>query len=99
MKDLKCALKNCKYNKSFCCCADEITVTRTALCASYTPEPDKNGNLFEAGIDETKPTFKIDTEVNCTAPCLFSKHKKCVAVGITVLNERQNAECVTYINE
>lgn len=98
MKDLKCSIKLCAYNKGYSCCANEISVTNTAICSSYTKDNSKqNDKMFELGMDETKPDYSVDTRVNCTAPCLFQKSSKCVAVGITVLSENKKAECATFV--
>jgi len=100
MKDLKCALRECRYNQSYSCMAHEITVTNHANCESYTPtDKTPNSKLFEFGADVSRPKFSVDTCVNCTAHCLFQKNDKCVAVGITVLGDGNEADCATYINK
>ena len=99
MKDLKCALRECRYNQSYSCMAHEITVTKEAVCQSFTPTDKAPGDrLFEFGAEAARPRFSVDTCVNCTAPCLFQKNSKCVAVGITVLGDGALADCATYIN-
>ena len=100
MKDLKCALRECRYNQAYSCMAHEITVTKRANCESFTPTEKKAGNtLFEFGADMSRAKYSVDTCVNCTAPCLFQKNSKCVAVGITVLGAKDAADCATYINK
>lgn len=98
MRDLKCALKICTYNKGYCCCAKDISVDSAAFCRSYTIDEDKtNDVLFEIGLDETKPNYSVDTKVACTAPCIFQKGERCVAVGITVLAKDKLAECASFV--
>lgn len=98
MRDLKCSIKICAFNQGYSCGAKEITVNDTAICSSYTKDHSKKDNkMFELGLDETKPDYSVDTRVNCTAPCIFQKNRKCVAVGITVLSEKLKAECATFV--
>ena len=54
MKDLKCGMKNCRYNKGYCCCAKQIDVTEETDCSTYLPEEGANRSLFEAGSDFVK---------------------------------------------
>ncbi|MCL2751927.1 MAG: DUF1540 domain-containing protein [Firmicutes bacterium] len=96
MKDLKCALRNCKHNRAYSCCADQIKVDRHANCTTYEDRPAETGKLFEMGADMSARDYSVDTGVGCDAPCLFNKCNKCAAIGITVLAENADAECVTY---
>lgn len=99
MKDLKCGQKHCKFNKGYSCCAKEISVGRDTDCTSYTFDP-KNASLFEAGSDFVKVNYSVDTKVNCTAPCLFQREKKCIANGITVMNaQHSKASCLTFVKD
>lgn len=98
MKDLKCALKICTYNKGYCCCADEIKVSDDAFCKTFDIDESKQSDkLFEIGMDETKPDYSVDTKVKCIAPCIFQKSDRCHAIGITVLADQKSAECATFI--
>ena len=48
MKDLKCGLKSCKYNKGYCCCAKDINVSADTDCLTYTFDENKAKTQFEA---------------------------------------------------
>ena len=87
MKDLKCGLTQCKYNKGYSCCAKCIDVDKHADCLSYTPEHNKNN--FEAAGDFKKVNYSVDTIVSCTAACIFNKENTCRANGITVVNNNK----------
>jgi hypothetical protein len=100
MKDLKCALRDCRFNQAYGCMADEINVTQSAVCSSYVPSDGKKSDkLFEFGADAAKPNYSVDTCVKCDANCLFQKNTRCVAVGITVLGENDLADCATFIKK
>ncbi|MDR0426615.1 MAG: DUF1540 domain-containing protein [Clostridiales bacterium] len=98
MKDLKCGLKSCRYNKGYSCCSDEISVDSGTDCRTFSPDPNKRGNLFEAGEEFVPADYSVDTAVACTAECVFNKQEKCVANGITVMSEgEQDAVCLTFM--
>lgn len=100
MKDLKCGLKNCRYNKGYSCCSHEISVDEGTDCRTYSPDPEKRTNMFEAGEDFTPVNYSVDTDVRCTADCVFQKQEKCVANGITVMSEsNQAAVCLTFMHQ
>jgi hypothetical protein len=100
MKDLKCGLKECRFNKGYCCCADCITVDPIADCTSYEPLESKRRSLFEAADEFIPANYSVDTQVKCAAPCIFNKDKVCRANGITVMNgEAGDAVCLTYITD
>lgn len=96
MKDLKCGLTQCKFNKGYCCCAKSIDVDKFADCLSYTPITGKNA--IEAAGDFKKANYNVDTSVACTADCIFNKDNVCKANGITVMSEDgKPAGCLTFI--
>ena len=101
MKDLKCSLKDCRYNQGFSCVAESITVDDCAQCTSYEPSPQKSVNkLFEIA-DIAKPDYEIDTQIACkTDSCVFNRGCCCNANGITVLGNtttgKQCADCATF---
>lgn len=98
MKDLKCGLKNCKYNKGYCCCAKEIAVDNLTECATYQPDNTKRKSMFEAGTDFIPANYNVDTKVSCSAKCLFNKDNVCVANGITVMGDSdKEATCLTFV--
>ncbi|MDR2202417.1 MAG: DUF1540 domain-containing protein [Clostridiales bacterium] len=100
MKDLKCGLRNCRFNKGYCCCAKAISIAADTDCESYAPLAGKNVSLFEAADDFVKANYTVDTEVGCSAPCVFQKSNRCAAAGITVMGDpAADALCLTYIKK
>lgn len=95
MIDLKCKLTDCKYNKNSDCSAKEISVESEAICSSYE-KVDKE----EPKDAIPMPAVRHNTSVNCEARCLFRKNGKCIANGITVVDEtgkKIEASCSTYM--
>jgi hypothetical protein len=107
MKDLKCALKECRYNQGFSCVADKISVDESAHCKSYKVSGEKLANtMFEIGSDSMKPNYSVNTDVHCSAGgCLFNRNEKCRANGITVLGDsnfqtrEKRADCASYVKK
>jgi len=98
MKDLKCGLKICAYNKGYCCCAKTIRVGANSECLSFSPDTQKQASQFEAGSDFVSANYSVDTSVACTAPCLFQKNDRCIANGITVMSDAESsATCLTFV--
>lgn len=100
MKDLKCGLKDCKFNRGYSCCSKAISVTGGTDCATYSPDPVKSGEKFEASGEFVKPDYTVDTAVSCNADCVFNREGKCVSVGITVMGEGdKDACCLTFVKK
>ncbi len=100
MKDLKCGLKECKFNKGYCCCSKEIEVSSYTDCLTYTPIESKRASTFEAGEDFTPANYSVDTAVACSAKCIFNRDGKCISNGITVMNQGSDeAVCLTYVKD
>lgn len=100
MKDLKCGLKNCRYNKGYCCCAKQINVDEQTDCTTFNLDENKQKSLFEAGADFTKANYSVDTKVLCGAKCIFNREGACIANGITVMGQGKNeAACLTFIKD
>jgi len=84
MVDLKCKREDCNFNKNCNCMAEGIDVITTTACSTYTPSPDKNKHESDR---IPQALIRHNTNVRCTAPCLFESNTECIANGITVLNE------------
>ena len=98
MKDLKCGLKACRFNKGYCCVSKEIDVNNHADCKTYSPDENKRRLQFEAANEFVPANYSVDTKVGCSADCIFNKDGKCISNGITVMNrEPQDASCLTFI--
>jgi len=101
MKDLKCGLKDCTYNEGYCCQAKAIEVDKFTDCITYEKNPNKRKNLTEAGKEFKPAKYDVDTKITCNAQsCLFNRDTKCVANGITVMNQIEDqANCLTFIKD
>ena len=60
VKDIKCGLKECKFNKGYCCCAKSIDVSTRTDCLTYSPDEKKRNSLFEAAADFTRQPVILD---------------------------------------
>lgn len=100
MKDVKCGLKQCRYNKGYCCCSKEICVNSGADCSTYSPDESKKRSMFETSGEFVKANYSVDTKVSCSADCVFNKSGTCVATGITVMSELNSpAACLTFVKQ
>jgi hypothetical protein len=100
MKDLKCGLKNCKYNKGYCCCAKAIAVDNHTECVTYELDNTKRKTMFEAGTDFIPANYNVDTKISCSAKCLFNRDNECIANGITVIGEpHREASYLTFVKK
>lgn len=101
MKDLKCGLKCCRYNKGYCCCSREIHVGANTDCKTYSPDENKRASSFEASDEFVRADYSVDTRVACNADaCLFNRGGSCVANGITVMSENaSDAACLTFVKK
>ncbi|MBQ7227129.1 MAG: DUF1540 domain-containing protein [Clostridia bacterium] len=100
MKDLKCGLKECKFNKGYSCCSKSITVAENTDCTTYSPDEAKRRVQFESASDFIPANYSVDTAVACSADCIYNENGKCRASGITVMTGNSNdAQCMTFVKE
>ena len=103
MHDLKCGQKDCLFNKGYSCTSKEIHVSNGTECLTFSKKQQTQGDdMFEAATEYSKPNYNVDTKVGCHAPCLFNKSNMCIANGITVTTDSQDAgcaECLTFIKD
>lgn len=100
MKDLKCGLRVCKFNKGYSCVSRQISVNGNADCTSYDPDERKRRIQFEAANDFVPANYTVDTKIGCGAECIFNREGKCVANGITVMSRASDdASCLTFIKK
>jgi hypothetical protein len=98
MKDLKCGLRDCSFNKGYCCVSKKIGINKDTDCVSYAPSEAKRKSLFESGEDFAPANYSVDTTIECTADCLFNKANKCISNGITIMNnEDGSATCMSFV--
>lgn len=103
--NLKCGKVNCKHNKQCACCADEVHIAKNTDCRTYEKDNSKSGaniaeinkSLFEMAPDMMKNLKNV--AIKCNAKCLFNKKGICNANGITVLEEKSDGVCATFIEE
>ena len=96
MIDLKCKLTNCEYNKNSNCIAKEISVDKKTECKSFNPVKGKSEKKDELPM----PLVNHSVDVYCCADCILKKNNKCIANGITVLDElgkKSQADCSTFM--
>lgn len=79
MKDLKCGLKECKYNKGYSCCSKSINVSAGTDCTTYSPDETKRRVQFEAASDFIPANYSVDTAVGCAARCIYNLDGTCRA--------------------
>ena len=101
--EIRCRKGDCSYNTSCSCHAPQVAVGREGDCETYDPDPFKeslviaNGNLFEIS-DELITKSLRDVPLSCTASnCLYNRSKKCFAHGISIIDDKDDAECATFI--
>lgn len=100
MKDLKCGLRECKYNKGYCCCSKSITVSGRTDCTTYAPDDRRRRVEFEAANDFVPANYNVDTLVKCDANCIYNSDGGCTATGITVMGgAADSAKCLTFIRD
>ena len=98
MKDLKCGLKECIYNKGYSCCSKSIRVNDRTDCTNYPPNETKRRVQFEAASDFIPANYSVDTAVACSADCIYNESGKCNATGITVMSRNASeACCLTFV--
>lgn len=105
--DLRCNKTNCKHNKCYSCTATEVHIARNTDCRTYDRDFTKNAsNLQDVSRDmfEVAPevaSYRHDNKMNvkCNAHCLFNKNGLCNANGITVLENKKDGKCGTFIEE
>ena len=97
MVDLKCKCGKCEYNNNCNCYAKHIVIDRSTKCQTFSPSSDDSKAEFSDEIPQ--PLIRTSIEVLCNATCLFNKQGKCLANGITVLNENSSVECSTFLEK
>lgn len=103
MKELRCGMRDCNYNKGYECRARKINVDGKADCKTYKPDGSRTKNdnvMYEAGMDNYFADTSPHTVVDCAArECLFNRAEQCIANGISVVSEAKDAKCASYINK
>lgn len=105
--DLRCTKTDCEHNHKFACMAKNIDVAKNTECKTYKKDnaketkdlQDISRDMFEIAPDVAHYKHNDKMCVDCSAKCVFNKSGKCNANGITVLEEKDNASCGTFIKE
>src|SRR5574344_9933 len=103
--DLRCNKTNCKHNCKYSCNASEVHIAKNTDCRTYEKDAEKNidklqdvsRDMFEIAPEVTEYKHNDKMCVDCHANCLFNKEGKCNANGITVLEDKENGVCGTFI--
>ena len=85
MAELKCAVDNCVYNKSKCCCKGDITVGgKRACCEDETcceSFSQTGSDRFTSALEHPSRTISIDCEAS---DCKFNSDYKCTAGHVDI---------------
>jgi len=103
--DLKCRKLDCKHNSEYSCTKEGIQVEKNCSCGSYEhgdnlpPEQlqDVSKTMFEAAPEVHPYRHNKDVNIRCDAKCLFNKDTNCMANGICVSENHEQATCITHI--
>ena len=105
--DIKCRRTTCQFNKGQTCCSCAVCISQNALCKTF----EKQENVDEDNLDFSKSMFHVapayknsrhikNIVLTCGAEnCLFNKMCKCRANGITVIDEKGESRCATFLRE
>lgn len=105
--DLRCNKTNCKHNYLTSCEAGKINILKNTECGTYEKCDCKNKEnlqdisktMFESAPEVAGYNHNQNLKVACEAHCIFNNCGKCKANGITVLNEKSDGICGTFIKE
>lgn len=85
MAQLNCAVENCYYNKSNCCCKGDIMVggkhaccDDDTCCESFTNE---KRDSYTSSLEHPCRTISIDCEA---VKCMYNSNYKCVAEHVDI---------------
>ncbi len=92
MADLRCAVNNCMYNSSDCCCKGDIMVggmracdCEETCCESFREE--REGSASNSCKERPSKTISIDCEA---VKCMYNTNYKCHAEHVDI---RGNGAC------
>ena len=114
--EIRCRKANCAHNTGSSCRARAVRIDKkTAACETYAPQDGKDSLAIEKGkifrVAERMPGKNTnDIPLRCCARnCLFNRQERCIANGITVLDDiapgktpsihADKATCATFVEE
>ena len=95
MIDLKCKCGSCEHNSNCNCFARHIKIEENTKCKTF--QKSKDSTKAEYADEIAQPLVRPSVVVECDAKCLFNHSNKCIANGITVINEKGQVECSTFL--
>lgn len=96
MIDLKCKCTTCRYNNNSNCKANKINISSSTICHSYIESRTTNTEFAD---EIAQPLIRKSTDVECQARCMFMREGVCIANGITISSNTNNATCDTFLPE
>lgn len=105
MAELKCAVENCMYNNSECCCKGDIMVGGMSACncddtccESFREEKEGRAtNAFNSFNEHPCRTISIDCEA---VKCIFNTNYKCHADHVDIkgcgASDCRETACATF---
>lgn len=104
MAELKCAVENCMYNNSECCCKGDIMVGGMRACScddtcceSFREEKENATNAFNSFNDHPCRTISIDCEA---VKCVYNTNYKCHADHVDIrgcgASDCRETACATF---
>lgn len=102
MAELKCAVENCMYNNSECCCKGDIMVggmracnSDDTCCESFREE--KEGQAVNSFNDRPSRVISIDCEA---VKCMYNTNYKCYAEHVDIrgcgASDCRETSCATF---
>ncbi len=101
MAQLDCAVENCAYNKSNCCCKGDIMVGgKRACCEDDTcceSFANEKRDSFTSALEHPCRTISIDCEA---VRCVYNNNYKCIAEHVDIkgcgAEDCRETACATF---
>lgn len=105
--DIRCRRTICVHNKGHTCFSGCINIDKCAFCNTFEKREDCSANEldFSKNMFESAPEYSNFRHIKnvaltcCATKCVFNKNKKCMANGITVVEDNKKSCCATYLFE
>ena len=102
--DIKCRRTTCEFNKGHTCFSPSVKITNNAECKTFEKEEtsleelDLSKTMFKSAPEYENSRHIKNVALNCKASsCLFNHDGKCLANGITVVDQDEKSRCGTFI--
>lgn len=102
MREINCETSNCEHNLKCKCLAGVISVGENAKCTSRIKRD--GGPLAQsfADIEASDDLFeeeKLESLVQCSAPCCFNNGGVCAHTAIDVRDSLFSAKCKSFVKK